>query len=147
MNKISALRHIILLIVLYRLWFCFSLVIMSSQKGNVSRTRPQKHKNRTVFKNNLHDKSNQTKLINSLQVSDVCVRCKGIIEWKIKYKKYKPLKQPRTCVNCSQKTVKQAYHIMCSICSKTLGVCSKCCQKKDILEAPPSQKEQVRTFY
>lgn len=116
---------------------------MSSQKGNVSRTRAQKHKNRTVFKNNLHDKSNQTKLINSIQVGDVCLRCKEIIEWKIKYKKYKPLTQPKTCVKCSQKTVKQAYHVMCKECGIKLGICTKCCQKKEILEAQPTQNEQV----
>lgn len=117
---------------------------MSLQKGNVSRTRPQKHKNRSVFKNNLHDKSNQTKMINSLQVNDVCLRCKEIIEWKIKYKKYKPLKQPKTCVKCSQKNVKQAYHVICKECGMKLGVCTKCCQKKDIVEAQPTEKEQVR---
>lgn len=116
---------------------------MSLQKGNVSRTRSQKHKNKTVFKNDLHDKSNQIKVINSLHVSDVCLRCKEIIEWKIKYKKYKPLKQPKTCVKCSQKTVKKAYHVMCTECGSKLGVCTKCCQKKDIVQAVPTQREQV----
>lgn len=116
---------------------------MSSQKGNVSRTRAQRHKNHTAFKNNLHDTSNRTKLVNSVQVSDVCLRCKEVIEWKIKYKKYKPLTQPKTCVKCSQKTVKAAYHVMCKECGIKLGVCTKCCQKKDIVEAPPSETEQV----
>lgn len=125
------------------IYVTFSSVSMSSQKGNVSRTRPQKHKNRTVFKNNLHDTSSQTKLINSIQVSDVCLRCKEIIEWKIKYKKYKPLRQPRTCVKCSQKTVKQSYHVICKECGVKLGVCTKCCQEKDVIKVLPTQKEQV----
>lgn len=120
---------------------------MSLQKGNVSRTRPQKHKNRNVFKNDLHDKTNQIKMINSLQVNDVCERCKEIIEWKIKYKKYKPLKQPKTCVKCSQKTVRQAYHVMCKDCGLKLGVCTKCCQKKDIVEAQPTKEEQVKFLH
>lgn len=115
---------------------------MSSQKGNILRTRPQKYKNKSVFKNNLHDKSVQTKRINSTQVSDVCLRCKDIIEWKIKYKKYKPLTQPKTCVKCSQKSVKQAYHVMCRECGHKLGLCTKCCQNKEIV-AVPLEKEQV----
>lgn len=119
---------------------------MSSQKGNVTRSRPQKHKNKTVFKNNLHDTSNQTKIINSIQVGDVCVRCKEIIEWKIKFKKFKLLKHSKTCVKCSQKTVKQAYHIICKECAGKLGICSKCCQKKEITEAHPTQQEQVIVF-
>ncbi|XP_049822676.1 uncharacterized protein C9orf85 homolog isoform X2 [Aethina tumida] len=117
---------------------------MSSQKGNTARTRPQKHKNKTAFKNNLHDTSNKTKLINSIHVSDVCVRCKEIIEWKIKYKKYKPLTQPRKCVKCDQKTVKKAYHVMCLECGKKLGLCTKCCEAKEVVQAPPDEREQLK---
>ncbi|CAH1104559.1 unnamed protein product [Psylliodes chrysocephalus] len=109
---------------------------MSSEKGNVARTRPQKHKNRGVFKNNLHDTNHVTKMINSIQVSHVCERCKDIIEWKIKYKKYKPLSQAKTCVKCNLKTVKRAYHVMCAECGKKLGLCTKCCQKKDVVVPP-----------
>lgn len=94
---------------------------MSTQKGNSSRSRPQKYKNRTAFKNNLHDTSNKTKMINGLQVGDVCQRCKDIIEWKIKYKKYKPLTQPKKCVKCGNKAVKRAYNIMCLECAHKLG--------------------------
>ncbi|CAG9854203.1 unnamed protein product [Phyllotreta striolata] len=115
---------------------------MSLQKGNTSRTRPQKHQNRSVFKNNLHDTSHRTKMVNSIQVSDVCTRCKDIIEWKIKYKKYKPLSQAKTCVKCGQKTVKQAYHVMCTKCGRDEGVCTKCCEKKDVVVAAPTPKNQ-----
>ncbi|XP_023024629.2 uncharacterized protein C9orf85 homolog [Leptinotarsa decemlineata] len=117
---------------------------MSSQRGNASRTRPQKHQNRSAFKNNLHDISNRTKLINSIQVSDVCMRCKEIIEWKIKYKKYKPLTQPKTCVKCGQKAVKKAYHVMCSECGKNLRCCTKCCQDKEIVQVEQPKDEQPR---
>lgn len=117
---------------------------MSSQKGNSSRTRPQKYKNKTAFKNNLHDTSNQTKVINSIQVSDVCVRCKEIIEWKIKYKKYKPLTQPKKCVKCEQKKVKQAYHVMCLECGRKLQVCTKCCKSKEDIVTIPSKQEQQK---
>ncbi|XP_028136637.1 uncharacterized protein C9orf85 homolog isoform X1 [Diabrotica virgifera virgifera] len=117
---------------------------MSTQKGNTGRTRPQKHKNRSAFKNNLHDTNHRTKMINSIQVSDVCARCKDIIEWKIKYKKYKPLTQPKTCNKCGLKTVKKAYHVMCSDCGKKLGVCTKCCEKREVFVAEPTEKQQVQ---
>lgn len=116
---------------------------MSSQRGNTSRTRAQKHKNQKGFKNNLHDTSNRTKLINSIQVSDVCAKCKEVIEWKIKYKKYKRLTQPKTCVKCSQKTVKQAYHVMCKECGVKLGLCTKCCQNQEIVATAPDENERV----
>lgn len=115
---------------------------MSTQKGSDKRTRPQKHKNRTSFKNNLHDTSHTTKFINNIQVSDVCVRCKEIIEWKIKYKKYKPLTQPKKCVKCEQRTVRSAYHVMCLDCGRKLEVCTKCCQAKALVVALPDKKEQ-----
>lgn len=71
---------------------------MSSQKGNTARNRPQKHQNSFAFKNTLHDTNHRTKAINNTPISNVCIRCKEIIQWKIKYKKYKPLTQARTCV-------------------------------------------------
>lgn len=117
---------------------------MSTQRGNNSRSRPQKHQNRSKFKNNLHDTSHKTKFINNIHVSDVCERCKEIIEWKIKYKKYKPLTQPKKCVKCEQKTVKKAYHVMCGECGKSFGVCTKCCQKKEIVPSIPDKQEEIK---
>lgn len=116
---------------------------MSTQRGSDKRTRPQKHKNKTTFKNTLHDTSHNTKFINSIQVSDVCLRCKEIIEWKIKYKKYKPLTQPKKCVRCEQRTVRSAYHVMCLDCGRKLGVCTKCCQAKELVVVP-EKKEQLK---
>lgn len=68
---------------------------MSTQRGNVKKSGPPKHKNKTAFKNSLHDTSKRTQQINSMQVTGACARCKDVIEWKIKYKKYKPLSQPK----------------------------------------------------
>ena len=68
---------------------------MSSAKGNVRKSRPQKHQNTTAFKNNLHDTSKRTKVINSIEVTCCCSRCTEVIEWKIKYKKYKLLTVPK----------------------------------------------------
>ncbi|CAK1548549.1 unnamed protein product [Leptosia nina] len=116
---------------------------MSASKGNVRRNRPQKHQNRTAFRNDLHDTSKKTKSLNALQVSGVCTRCKEIIEWKIKYKKYKPLAAPRKCVGCDQKTVRQAYHIFCNKCSTEKRVCAKCCKSSEETSIVPEiQQEQ-----
>lgn len=101
---------------------------MSTSRGSNVRKRPQKYQNRTAFKNDLHDTSHKTKSMNALEVTGVCNRCKDIIEWKIKYKKYKPLAAPRKCVSCEQKTVKYAYHMMCTPCAKEKQICAKCCK-------------------
>ena len=68
---------------------------MSSQRGNVVKKKAPKHKNSVAFKNDLYDKSRTTKVINSMEHYGLCLRCKDIIEWKIKYKKYKLLTMPK----------------------------------------------------
>lgn len=99
---------------------------MSSQRGNAVRSRPQKHTNRRVFKNNLHDTNIRTKRINQIQINNVCDRCKAILEWKIKYKKYKLLKALKACNKCNEKAVKQPYHTICQPCADQCKVCPKC---------------------
>ncbi|KAM9858815.1 uncharacterized protein C9orf85 homolog [Aulostomus maculatus] len=106
---------------------------MSSQKGNVSRSRGQKHQNATAFKNDKYGASVQVKKANSKVHDGLCQHCKGVLEWKVKYNKYKPLAQPKKCVRCSQKSVKDAYHIICKPCSVQLEVCCKCGKKEDIV--------------
>lgn len=117
---------------------------MSCQKGNTNRSRSQKYQNRTTFKNNLHDNSKKIKFINSIEVVNVCERCKKIIEWKIKYKKYKALKAPMKCIKCEQKTVKHSYHNICLPCAKQNKICPKCGKKKEIVEGKPSKEEQIK---
>ncbi|XP_075067082.1 uncharacterized protein C9orf85 homolog [Mixophyes fleayi] len=106
---------------------------MSSQKGNVHRSRPQKHRNVTVFKNDKYDNSSQTKKINCKQHDGVCQRCKEVLEWRVKFSKYKSLSQPKKCVKCLQKTVKDAYHIICRPCALQLELCAKCGSKEEIV--------------
>ncbi|KYN02656.1 Uncharacterized protein C9orf85 like protein [Cyphomyrmex costatus] len=117
---------------------------MSCQKGNANRSRPQKYQNQKSFKNDLYDKSQKIKQINSTQVTNVCERCKKIIEWKIKYKKYKVLKAAMKCIKCEQKTVKHSYHNICLPCAKQQEICSKCGQKTEIVEGIYSKEEQMK---
>ncbi|KAF4520877.1 hypothetical protein B566_EDAN007058 [Ephemera danica] len=99
---------------------------MSSQKGNTSRTRAQKHKNSRAFKNDLHDKTPKVKTMNGLNIQNVCDRCKCILEWKIKYKKYKLLTAPKKCTKCHEKKIKHAYHILCVECACVARTCPRC---------------------
>ncbi|KAM3938063.1 uncharacterized protein C9orf85 homolog [Leptodactylus fuscus] len=116
---------------------------MSSQRGNVQRSRPQKHRNVTVYKNDKYDSSAKTKKINSKQHDGVCQHCKDVLEWRVKFNKYKPLSQPKKCVKCLQKTVKEAYHIICKPCALQLELCAKCGKKEDLVL--PIAKEQMDT--
>ncbi|XP_065214570.1 uncharacterized protein C9orf85 homolog [Planococcus citri] len=114
---------------------------MSSQRGNISRTRPQKHQNRKVFKNDLHDTNIRTKRINQTQITHVCAKCKSILEWKIKYKKYKMIKAAKTCNKCSLKAIKMPYHTVCIPCAQKLSICPKCevhISREDIQKDDPS---------
>uniref|UniRef100_A0A4W5QKD1 Guanine deaminase n=1 Tax=Hucho hucho TaxID=62062 RepID=A0A4W5QKD1_9TELE len=120
------------------LWYLSSsassdFVKMSSQKGNASRSRGQKHQNTTAYKNDKYGASVQVKIANSKVHDGLCQRCKEVIEWKVKYNKYKSLTQPRTCVKCSQKTVKDAYHVICKPCALKLELCAKCGKKENIV--------------
>ncbi|XP_020300677.1 uncharacterized protein LOC109864148 [Pseudomyrmex gracilis] len=117
---------------------------MSCQRGNASRSRPPKHQNHKAFKNDMHDTSQKIKLINSIEVVNVCERCKQILEWKIKYKKYKILKAPIKCIKCSQKSVKHSYHNICLPCAKEHGICPKCGLQKQVIEGKPTKTEQLK---
>ncbi|XP_066272264.1 uncharacterized protein C9orf85 homolog [Branchiostoma lanceolatum] len=116
---------------------------MSSQRGNVGRSRPQKYKNSMAFRNNLHDQSQKTKKLNAMVVGGLCAHCKSVIDWKIKYKKYKPLSQPKKCVKCEQKTVKQAYTMMCMPCARTADVCAKCGKGEEVVTPALTPAEEA----
>ncbi|XP_069619563.1 uncharacterized protein C9orf85 homolog [Ranitomeya imitator] len=118
---------------------------MSSQRGNVQRSRAQKHRNVTVFKNDKYDSSSKTKKINCKQHDGVCQRCREVLEWRVKFSKYKPLSQPRKCVKCLQKTVKEAYHIICQPCALQLELCAKCGKKEDLVVLGKDQQTGIAT--
>ncbi|XP_071436268.1 uncharacterized protein C9orf85 homolog [Pithys albifrons albifrons] len=105
---------------------------MSSQRGNVSRTRPQRHQNAWAFRNDKYDTSARRKKINAKLHDGVCQHCKDILEWRVKFSKYKLLSKPKKCVKCLLKTVKDPYHIICRPCAGKLEVCAKC-GKQEIL--------------
>ncbi|XP_067664931.1 uncharacterized protein C9orf85 homolog [Haliotis asinina] len=115
---------------------------MSSQKGNVNRSRKQKHQNTSAFKNDMYNKSKKVASINETKLPGLCQRCREKIEWKIKYAKYKPLTVPKKCIKCSEKTVKKAYYNICFPCGQAREICCKCGEKKDIVEQSGLTPEQ-----
>ncbi|KAM4639467.1 uncharacterized protein C9orf85 homolog isoform 2-T4 [Amazona ochrocephala] len=73
------------------------------------------------------------KKINAKLHDGVCQHCKGILEWRVKFNKYKPLTKPKKCVKCLQKTVKDPYHSICRPCAGKLEICAKCGKKEEIV--------------
>ncbi|XP_028313770.1 uncharacterized protein C9orf85 homolog isoform X2 [Gouania willdenowi] len=121
---------------------------MSSQKGNIARSRGQRYQNTTAFKNDRNGATLEIKKANAKIHDGLCLRCKDVLEWKVKYKKYKSLTTAKKCVKCSQKTVKDAYHIICKSCALRLEICCKCGKKEEIvipLDSHLEKNEQEET--
>ncbi len=62
-----------------------------------------------------------------------CRRCCLLIQWKVDYGKFQPLKQPRSCNLCKEKNVLLPFHKICQECAQELALCAKC-QKNPIKE-------------
>ncbi|KAJ4961144.1 hypothetical protein NE237_021054 [Protea cynaroides] len=96
-----------------------------------TRRGPPKHQNKYEWKPNAGHKKNETEVGGALrpysEITGVCARCKGQIEWKRRYGKYKSLVEPAKCQRCSKRAVRQAYHNLCPACAKDQNVCAKCC--------------------
>merc|ERR1712142_939414 len=124
-----------------------SRVKMSTRPGNHVKKKPgQKHQNTHAFKFDKYKTDPKAKMLKNLQVINCCPKCTEVIEWKIKYGKYKPLTVPGKCVECLQKTVKHNYHIRCGPCVEKVQKCAKCGEKtSDFVNVPaPSQTELAR---
>jgi len=118
---------------------------MSSKTGQSKRTRPQKHQNQSQWKANKFKTDPLTKLLENITITNCCPKCTDVIEWKVKYGKYKPLTQPAKCVKCGGRRVKSAYQIVCVPCVEETGVCAKCGQTAEVVNNTiPSAAEQAR---
>merc|ERR1712198_333420 len=95
---------------------------MSTRPGGHVKKKPaQKHKNTTAFKFDKYRTDPKAKVLKNLEVIHCCPKCTSVLEWKIKYGKYKPLTTPAKCVDCLQKVVKHSYHIRCGPCVEKSG--------------------------
>ncbi|KNE68806.1 hypothetical protein AMAG_13446 [Allomyces macrogynus ATCC 38327] len=104
---------------------------MSSKVSTGGKKKAQKHQNTTAFRHN--KASRKTREILALPVQGLCARCFEIVDWRKRFRKYKPLTSPKKCVGCEQKTVKEAYHVLCNPCAAKKGVCAKCMQATEIV--------------
>jgi len=114
---------------------------MTTRKGSPKKGAPR-HQNSKAFHHNKN--SAKTRYIASLPNQGLCSHCHDIIEWKKKYRKYKPLTVPRRCTGCGEKTVRRAYHTLCDSCAKKRNVCAKCQKSKDIVEDVISESEKLK---
>ena len=116
---------------------------MSTARGDSGkRTRPPKHQNRFTFKHNPNSK--KTKKIAGIQHFGLCRRCDEQIEWKKKYRKYKPRRTAGPCSVCRERKVKLAYHAMCSDCSRAKKSCAKCSRTFASLAATDSRDQALQ---
>ena len=113
---------------------------MSTRRGEPSRG-PPRHQNKVAFKHNKNSK--RTQEIADMPVQGLCRRCHDQIEWRKRYRKYKPLTVARRCSKCEEKTVGRAYHNICDKCSRDLKVCAKCGTANHIVEAIVTRREQT----
>ena len=112
--------------------------------GSSGRTRGPKHQNEFAFYHNPKSKLTQ-KILSSPNVG-TCKRCHEKIEWRKKYRKYKPLSKPATCSTCHEKTVTAAYHKHCKPCANAKKICPSCGEKRQLVEsseAAPSYEREV----
>ncbi|KAJ3335687.1 hypothetical protein HDU93_004714 [Gonapodya sp. JEL0774] len=92
---------------------------VSSSKGGKHAT---KHQNKTAWVHN--PKTGHVAALRELPIRKLCTKCRDIVEWKKRMGQYKPLTVPKKCVSCGQKSVKDAYHIICDRCAHEKQVCT-----------------------
>ncbi|KAJ3074363.1 hypothetical protein HDU98_011432 [Podochytrium sp. JEL0797] len=104
----------------------------STAKGKTGQQKQkQKHQNLFAYKSDKY--ATHMTAITALPVQGLCKRCVEIIQWRKRMGQYKPLTVPKKCVSCSQKSVKEAYHILCTPCATKKNVCAKCQLPEEIL--------------
>ena len=110
---------------------------MTSNRKGDQKKRGQKYQNTETFSLTKRQAlTPQQKCVQETEVSGLCKKCTGVIEWKIKYGKYKALSVPKRCLLCGMKTVNRAYFALCKECATDGGCCGKC-QSTDVIGAFP----------
>ncbi|KAI7820020.1 hypothetical protein BC939DRAFT_384941, partial [Gamsiella multidivaricata] len=112
----------------------------SSRRGGAKKGA-QAHKNTYAFHANKSSKI--TKKIASMPVGGLCEKCVEVIMWRKKFKKYKPLTTMKKCVNCEQKAIKDAYHVICDKCAGEKNVCAKCLESREIVPTNIKTEKEI----
>lgn len=100
---------------------------------------PPAHANKQAFKHNRASK--KTAAILGMPISPLlCPPCHAQIEWRKRFRKYKPLTVPKKCCHCGRKDgVRAAYHVICDACSVPAKKCPKCL----VVRTPESDSRPV----
>ena len=111
-------------------------------KNSDPKRKGQKYQNKKVFTvcSRLSVLTPQQESIKHTHVAGLCKRCTEIIEWKIKYGKYKPLTVPKKCLCCGMKSVTRAYFSLCKECADGKRCCAKC-QDDDVIGTFPESQD------
>jgi PHP family Zn ribbon phosphoesterase len=56
----------------------------------------------------------------------LCLRCFEILNWKLKFGKYKVMQQAAKCTKCLKMTVVKPYRSFCNKCADEHKCCAKC---------------------
>jgi len=72
-----------------------------------------------------------------------CQRCFDKIEWRKKYRKYKPLTQPSTCNICKKRNITSAYHTICNGCTTSEQAYARLEQNEKDNAPPTNNNENV----
>lgn len=114
---------------------------MTRTSSGAKKSGPPTHPNKFAFTHNRN--SRLTKTILALPINGLCAGCRDVIEWRKRFRKYKPLSVPKRCVRCGERTVKEAYHVICKSCAIASTSCAKCLQSYTEQIGPASDAGQV----
>jgi len=96
---------------------------MSTRSGDPTK-KGQRYQNVWAYKHNPN--SMLTRKIIKSPLDNLCEHCYDVMEWKIKFRRYKPLTVPARCNLCDKKQIFKAHRTICDICATTKKLCTKC---------------------
>lgn len=114
---------------------------MSLRPGN-NKKQGQKYQNTYKYKHNKH--SMTTRKILSVPLDYLCEHCIKKIQWRLDYRKYKPLTTATKCNICQRKTIYKAYRTICEECAtkdSNNKLCTKCGERVDQYAKPDARND------
>ena len=111
------------------------------KKRSGARGKKPAHQNSFAYRHNKGSK--KTKAIYAVVHKNLCSHCYDKVEWKKKYRKYKPLLKSRKCNRCHELKVNRAYHTICDDCSVRDNVCAWCTADRSSVRIVKGKNERA----
>ncbi|PJF17567.1 hypothetical protein PSACC_02582 [Paramicrosporidium saccamoebae] len=86
--------------------------------------------------------STEAKALLATPISSVCPPCRGVLEWRKRFNKYKTLTVPKKCVRCGGRTIKEPYHVACGQCVRKEACCAKCLTARTVWQQALANADQ-----